>query len=93
VLQRYHFSSHLRRMAAIVAIEEEDATQPVPVAVMKGAPEVVRQHLGQVSRPRPDQPCDVQQQLSSWSSWSNLDGCKYKTGIDYGSCLSTGRQN
>eukprot|EP00775_Hariotina_reticulata_P005162 gene5162-5400_t len=48
VLQRYHFSSHLRRMAAIIAIENEDATQPVPVAVMKGAPEVVRQHLRQV---------------------------------------------
>uniref|UniRef100_A0A383WJ86 Cation-transporting ATPase n=1 Tax=Tetradesmus obliquus TaxID=3088 RepID=A0A383WJ86_TETOB len=48
VVQRYHFSSGLRRMAATVLLEEEDAPQPVPVALMKGAPEVVRQFLKQV---------------------------------------------
>eukprot|EP00878_Enallax_costatus_P016666 GHUV01017486.1.p1 GENE.GHUV01017486.1~~GHUV01017486.1.p1 ORF type:complete len:1230 (+),score=386.32 GHUV01017486.1:189-3878(+) len=48
VLQRYHFSSNLRRMSVITGLEEEDSVQPVPVALLKGAPEVVRQHCKQV---------------------------------------------
>jgi magnesium-transporting ATPase (P-type) len=48
VVQRYHFSSGLRRMSATVLLEEEDAPQQRPMALMKGAPEVVRQFLKQV---------------------------------------------
>lgn len=32
----------------LLQIEREDAGRPVPVAVMKGAPEVIRQHLKHV---------------------------------------------
>lgn len=49
VVQRYHFSSNLRRMSATILLEEEDDVQAKPVAVMKGAPEVIRQHLRTVS--------------------------------------------
>eukprot|EP00879_Flechtneria_rotunda_P011646 GHRR01012166.1.p1 GENE.GHRR01012166.1~~GHRR01012166.1.p1 ORF type:complete len:806 (+),score=277.48 GHRR01012166.1:722-3139(+) len=48
VVQRYHFNSSLRRMSATLQLEEDGSSQPVPVAVMKGAPEVVRQHLATV---------------------------------------------
>jgi magnesium-transporting ATPase (P-type) len=48
VVQRYHFSSGLRRMSATVLLEEDDAPQPKPMALMKGAPEVVRQFLKEV---------------------------------------------
>jgi hypothetical protein len=33
----------------VLQIEREDSGRPVPVAVMKGAPEVIRQHLKSVS--------------------------------------------
>jgi hypothetical protein len=35
-------------MSATVLLEEDDAPQPRPMALMKGAPEVVRQFLKQV---------------------------------------------
>lgn len=49
VLQRYHFSSNLRRMSVIIGLEEEDSVQPASVALLKGAPEVIRQHCKHVS--------------------------------------------
>jgi hypothetical protein len=38
-------------MSATVLLEEDDAPQPRPMALMKGAPEVVRQFLKQVISP------------------------------------------
>ncbi|KAF8062935.1 PDR2 [Scenedesmus sp. PABB004] len=48
VVQRYHFSSALRRMGAVILVDAGEPTGPAPVAVLKGAPEVVRQHLATV---------------------------------------------
>ncbi|KAK9845150.1 hypothetical protein WJX84_012056 [Apatococcus fuscideae] len=45
VLHRYHFSSALKRMSAIVKVEDESTSMPVLWVVLKGAPEVVRQFL------------------------------------------------
>jgi magnesium-transporting ATPase (P-type) len=51
LVQRYHFSSNLRRMSAVVSLEDSSGSSGSEVthwAVMKGAPEVVRGFLRQV---------------------------------------------
>lgn len=45
ILHRFHFNSNLKRMSALVRVEEKGKAQRVQ-AVMKGAPEVVKQFLG-----------------------------------------------
>jgi magnesium-transporting ATPase (P-type) len=48
ILTRHHFSSNLKRMSAVVRVDDNDSgTGPVYEVVMKGAPEVVKQFLGE----------------------------------------------
>jgi cation-transporting ATPase 13A1 len=47
IITRHHFSSNLKRMSAVVKVDDNNSAEgPVYEVVMKGAPEVVKQFLG-----------------------------------------------
>lgn len=50
ILQRFHFSSQLKRMSAIVRVEAQAAGLTEHMAVLKGAPEVIRGLLGTLAQ-------------------------------------------
>ncbi|KAG1664897.1 hypothetical protein FOA52_006243 [Chlamydomonas sp. UWO 241] len=45
LFHRYHFNSNLKRMTTLVSVDSGNKTPSNKVALMKGAPEVVKQHL------------------------------------------------
>lgn len=48
ILHRFHFSSVLKRMSTVVKVESPGGSDPTWWVLVKGAPEVIASHLGEV---------------------------------------------